>query len=155
MKTKLTIMLLAAFGLLACNPNQVYKEHKDVNGDMEWPASDQKEFSFEIEDPSATYTLAFSMQHITQYPFRKLVISTGLKNLKGETQSKIYELSVRDGKDDFIGEGAGDYYDFEEVIEKKMKFPDAGSYTFTMKPKMPRDPVPGIIEVGIIVEKNK
>jgi len=53
-----------------------------------------------------------------------------------------------------LGDGAGDIFDHQVLGLKNQVFPQNGTYTIKLQQYMRRDPLPGIMAVGVRVEKQ-
>ena len=53
-----------------------------------------------------------------------------------------------------LGSGIGDIYDHQFELLHDLKFNAAGTYKIILKQYMRKDPLPGILAVGIRVEKK-
>ena len=62
-------------------------------------------------------------------------------------------LAAPDGK--WLGEGLGDIYDNRYLFRKAFKFPKTGEYRIELIQAMRVNPLPGIMDAGIRIEKNE
>jgi gliding motility-associated lipoprotein GldH len=61
-------------------------------------------------------------------------------------------LAGKDGK--WLGEGLGDIWDNRILFKKNVSFPLKGEYRFELTQAMRLDPLPGIMDVGMRVERS-
>ena len=62
-------------------------------------------------------------------------------------------MSAPDGR--WLGDGLGDIFDNRILFKEGVKFPQAGEYRFELFQAMRINPLPGIMDAGIRIEKDK
>jgi gliding motility-associated lipoprotein GldH len=148
-------LILIGTGLLSCNPNVIIDDYHKFD-DYAWLIKDEQKFTFKIEDNALKYSILYNIRHALQYPYYNLYVTYELKDASGKVLStRLQELALYDAKTgEPLGDGLGDIYDRQLVCLSGVSFPAKGEYTFTIKQYMRQDPLPGIMSVGIKVEKE-
>jgi gliding motility-associated lipoprotein GldH len=146
------IIFLGLFFFSACDKNRIYEENIDVK-DYNWKIADVKEFSFAIKDTSKTYQIFFNIRNTLSYEYYNLYLS---QTLIGPTREKLYsrlhEMYLMDPKTgEPLGSGAGDIFDHTFLAVKTQRFAKAGTYKIRLRQYMRKNPLPGIMAVGIKV----
>jgi gliding motility-associated lipoprotein GldH len=87
------------------------------------------------------------------YRFSNLFLFVNTILPQGQTLRDTVEitLSAPDGK--WLGNGLGDIYDNRYLFRENFKFPQAGSYRFELIQAMRVNPLQGIMDAGIRIEK--
>ncbi|GAB3924304.1 hypothetical protein GCM10028804_24290 [Larkinella terrae] len=154
---KLQVGLLAGLWLLlaGCDENAVYKGIDDIKGGT-WYINNTPEFTFEITDTTATYSIYYNIRNSVSYPYYNLYIRRYLLDSDGKMlESKQDELTLLDPKTGKpYGDGLGDLFDHRISMMKKYRFSHSGKYTVRLRQYMRQNPLPEIYSVGVTVEKD-
>ena len=146
------LVLIAA--LTGCDENRLFEENQDV-ADNNWQIGWVPEFSFTVADNAPAYTIYFNIRNAIFYEFYNLYVRAELIGPNGQPlHLKLHEMYLMDkttGKP--LGDGAGDIFDHQFIAIKNFKFPQPGTYKIRLKQYMRKDPLPGIMAVGVRVEK--
>lgn len=155
MSGKIIYGLLIALVLSACAPdNRVYKKRLDLSPNVEWKLDDVKAFTFEIQDTTLFYELIVDLRYITGFPFDLSILDAKFTAPDGSDFSHQYQLKIRKENGEYIGDPGLDLWDVEQVIEEKFKFEQLGKYTISFTHAMPIDPLPYVLELGLVVNKK-
>jgi gliding motility-associated lipoprotein GldH len=65
------------------------------------------------------------------------------------------ELVLASQKGKWLGDGAGDIFDYRVALKKNVKFVQGGNYEFTFEQGMRVDPLPLIMDFGMAIEKSE
>jgi len=146
------LCLLAVF--TGCDANRVFEENQDIE-ENQWPIALAPNFSFEITDTTQQYHVYFNVRNAIQYPFYNLYLRHYLVGPDGQQLSsalhEMYLMDPKTGKP--LGNGTGDIFDHRFRAIKNIRFPKAGTYQIKLNQYMRQDPLPGIMAVGVRVEK--
>ena len=161
MKTKTIFFLSSAIMALmilftACSPEgQVYKDYQSTGDNTEWTKSKVPVFSFAIEDPSLAYDVQLAVRFAKGFPYTHLKVNVKIKSPSATVTEMPAEIRIRDEKGDYVGEVMGDIGDIEQSIQNGKVFTEKGTWEYTITSAMPQDPVPMIMEIGLIVKKGE
>ena len=139
--------------LISCgDKNRIYEQNIDIQ-ENNWRIEDTKEFKFEITDTTQVYNIYFNIRNALIYEYYNLYVSQTLINPAGEKIStKLHELYLMDKKTgEPLGKGAGDIFDHSVLALKKQQFSTPGTYTLRLTQYMRKNPLPGIMAVGVKV----
>src|SRR5687768_11715438 len=147
--------LLLTLALSSCDPNRVFEKNKDFK-DNSWAIADIQEYKFDIKDTSKKYAIYFNIRNAIFYEYYNLYLKHTLIGPDGkEISTNLHELFLMDKTTgEPLGDGAGDIFDHQVLGLKNQVFPQTGTYTIKLQQYMRRDPLPGIIAVGVRVEKQ-
>lgn len=151
------IACLLFYLLCSCGSNsqkQIYNQNTKFD-DIEWKKSDVLHYEFEIKDTSVQYDISFNIRHAGMYPFANLLFNVRLESPGGSTRIKDFEIFLRNSDGEFLGEGIGDYWDFEVNEMNGIYFSEPGIWKADIEHYMPMDIVPGIMEFGFSVDKSE
>ena len=155
-KYALLSCLLLLFVLSSCDKNRVFEKNKDFK-DNTWAIADIQEFKFEIKDTAPKYAIYFNIRNAIFYEYYNLYLKHTLIGPDGkEISTNLHELFLMDKKTgEPLGDGAGDIFDHQVLALKNQTFTQPGTYTIKLQQYMRRDPLPGIMAVGVRVEKQE
>ena len=155
MKKLFLIYILFLTFFISCKPDRIYEKHKKLSSEMIWLKKEKQEFKVEIKDQKIKYNQSVTMRYITGFPYKDLYIQVTTIAPSGQKSSKPYSLQVFDENKKYKGDGLGDYWDYEQPIEKNILFNETGSYTFIVEHVMPFDTIPFVMEIGMAIDKIK
>lgn len=138
--------------LAACDPNRHYEKNITINNYV-WNAAFVPEYMVAIRDTTQVYNLYLNIRHATHYPYRNIWLIVGMTGPDGRQHSRRIEVQLGDEKGRWFGDGLGDIWDYTTMIQQHAYFPAAGTYRFTVTHNMRQDPLPGIMSVGLRVER--
>lgn len=145
-------LLVLIVALSSCDQNRVFEENQDI-ADNNWQIRNVPVFSFSITDTKPTYNIYFNVRNAIFYEFYNLYVRAELIGPDGKPlQVKLHEMYLMDkttGKP--LGEGSGDIFDHQFLAIKNFTFPQPGTYQIRLKQYMRKDPLPGIMAVGVRV----
>lgn len=156
MKTSLFVSLLFIIGIatfVSCSESQVYKNFEDVK-QFSWEQQDAKTFSFEIQQADVPHRVHIALRHITETPLNNVPVKYTITAPGGSEETGTANIMLRDtetGK--LLGEVAYQFTDIDKVVEENWTPKAAGNYTVTVSHNGQQDPVPTVMEVGLLVEK--
>ncbi|WP_062545951.1 gliding motility lipoprotein GldH [Rufibacter tibetensis] len=149
-------MFLLSLGLFlgSCDSNRVFEEVQDIP-DNQWPVRLSPTFAFEVTDTTQAYNVFFNVRNALHYPFYNLYLRHYLIGPDGQqVNSMLHEMYLMDPKTgEPKGKGAGDIFDHQFRGLKNIRFQRAGQYKIRLNQYMRQDPLPGIMAIGVRVEK--
>lgn len=150
---KYILILLSSILLFAsCTQKHFYSEYKSVNT-KKWKSTDTVQFVVDIDDTNALYYMNVSVRHQKDYEFSNVWL-----NIFTEYHSakKTFRLEVplfkKDGKP--YGESSGSLCTQTIPFQEQIRFPQAGKYTIRIVQLMRKDPLDGISDVGVVIDKQ-
>jgi gliding motility-associated lipoprotein GldH len=141
--------------LWACSDNRVYEQVIDFDK-QEWIVTDKPSFEFEIEDVNSKYNVFSDIRNAVSYPYARFYFTYYLQDSSGmEIQKKLmgeYLFDAKTGKPSGKS-GIGDLYDHRFLLLQNFQFPKPGNYKIVLEQFMRMETLPGIVAIGIRVEK--
>jgi gliding motility-associated lipoprotein GldH len=135
----------------ACQRRTVYRDFKEFKN-YTWNKTDEFSFNIPIKQDKLTANISLAIRHVGEYPFDDLPLAAILTTPGGEviTVEKVINLKNENGE--FKGDVAGNLYDVDEILWKEYNFDSPGTYIIKLRNIMPRERIPGLVDIGIIVE---
>lgn len=151
---KIMAILFVAIFFAGCNKNKVYEEHKTNFPQFRWEKSNVVEFNPEITDTASDYEITVALRHIFGFNLESIKIDLEIISPSGKKTMNEYLLSFYDEQGNFLSLCAGDFCDMEQLIEDDFNFKETGEYQIKIYHRMEINPLPNIMEVGLIIEKS-
>jgi gliding motility-associated lipoprotein GldH len=133
-----------------------YKEYdKDSFPTYSWKDGQEVVFTPKIDDNTKTYQVTLGLRY--HYGFQNKSFGVNIKTISpsGKENSKDYDLKIKDDNNKHIGSCSGDICDLETVVLDDLKFEEVGEYKISIRHNERGYRIPGIMEVGLIIdEKN-
>ena len=148
------IMLAVLFS--ACDENRVYEKNNDFQNRY-WVVNEKPAFEFDIAEDQYNYNLYCDIRNTVSFPYSRLFFNYQLEDSAGVVlQKKLTEKTLFDPKTGkpFGSSGLGDIYDHRVTILSNYHFPYKGKYRVRFEQYMRLDTLPGVLAVGLRVEKR-
>jgi gliding motility-associated lipoprotein GldH len=142
--------------LLSCQPgNRIYSKNQDLSPQLTWSRKDVKTFVIPVEEIDQEHTLRIAFRYAEGFPYESMLIQVREIAPSGEETVSPYTLTVRNKKGEYIGEPGLDIWDSEHVVDTKKKYTEKGEYTYKIEQAMTLDPVQLVMEIGMILDRNR
>ena len=147
-------IIFFAFLFQSCDPGRVFEENQEIEKSL-WNAKQPLVFLANITDTVSGHNVYLNIRNAGVYPFSNifLFLNTTLPDGRLDRDTVEILLASPDGK--WLGKGLGDIWDNQVLFKSNVRFPKAGEYRFEMIQAMRLDPLPGIMDAGIRIEKSK
>lgn len=144
------VLLLAA----ACTPNRTYETTETISG-QKWYRSDTLAMQVAISDTSASYNLFFVVRHTNDFPFRNLWMRLYTYYPSGKTGMLREQVILGDNAtQQWLTDCLQNTCNGLIPIVEGLKFSEVGTYRFTVHHIMRTNPLPGIMDVGLRLERQ-
>jgi len=145
---------VGAICLQGCDESMVFEKNQKIN-DYNWDQNNVLTFLVDIRDTSSYHNIYLNVRNAGNYRFSNLFIfiNTRLPNGRMQRDTAECTLASPDGK--WLGEGLGDIWNNRILFKEHFRFPQPGEYRFDMIQAMRVNPLPGILDAGIRIEKEK
>lgn len=153
----LIALFITTFFLAACDDTRVYEEITDLDK-RQWLITEKPQFEFVIDDVNAKYNLYGDIRNSISYPYSRFFFTYYLQDSTGlEVQKNLMSEFLFDAKTGkpFGKSGIGDLYDHRFLLQKNYQFKNKGKYRVVFEQFMRMDTLPGILAVGLRVEKSR
>ncbi len=148
------IALLLTFTLISCDSNRVYEEYKEID-DYLWHNENKLKFEFDIQDTTSLHNIFINVRHANVYPYSNLWLFINSSAPNGLQNIDTVECVLAGPKGNWAGDGLGDIWDIQLPWQYNTRFPIAGKYTVEFEQAMRTDILPGIMDIGLRVEKSE
>ena len=127
--------------------------------DEAWDRSFTPEFGFEVSDTVQHHDLYIDVRHTGDYPFSDLFLFVDLYGPDDRHLRDTVECLLADPTGRWYGKGTGfifaDRFEAHVLYKLKNRFPAPGRYTIKLEQAMRTEKLPGVIDVGVSVERSR
>ncbi len=154
MKKRAILGIVILFGVAACD--HVYREYdKDSFSTMSWKDGQTVTFTPVIEDTGKPCRIELGIRHHYGLNVEKFGVQVLVTSPSGKEERLALAVVVKDPSGERIGDCMGDICDLETAIADDYKFAEAGTYTVSVSHTEHGYQIPGIMEVGLIIDEKE
>ncbi|NOX48906.1 MAG: gliding motility lipoprotein GldH [Chlorobi bacterium] len=157
MKKHISNFLLFAVAILlliSCSDQKVFEQYHKFEK-FSWNRFEFVDFETQIEDTESEYDIYLNLRHLPEYPYRNFDFNFTIYTPSGEMRTSNYEIKLYDNQGNRLSECLGDYCDMKIPVRKGFRFSEPGTVKFEIENRMTKLETPGVMEVGLIIEKSE
>ena len=156
-RLKHNIFILFVFSALSvcivgCGKNVLLSKYTTLPEEG-WKTENKLTFEVDVKDNKPYHNVFLTVRHADSYPFSNLFVFLTTTYPDGKKSTDTLECILANKKGEWQGDGAGDIWDNKIPIKKNVMFPTTGKYTFTFEQGMRMNPLPLIMDFGMVIEK--
>ena len=153
LSTIIPVLILIAVGS-QCKQVALFERLQNVDN-ASWQSAQIPELKLTISDTVSTYNVFLVIRHTNQYAYRNLWLNVGVKQ-PADTAFKYQPFNVQLAANDrWLGNGMDDIFENRQLLfPQPVKFSRVGDVTFSLQHTMRQNPLPGVLQVGIRIEKK-
>lgn len=129
-------------------------ETADVSLDG-WESESAVAFHWDVQDTLVTHDLMLDIRHASTYPYSNLYLFLTYRFPNGKSRVDTVECTLADDRGRWRGRGFGDLVDQRFLLQSGIRFPLQGRYGLEVVHGMRQDPVEGVANVGIRLERKE
>jgi gliding motility-associated lipoprotein GldH len=140
--------------MTSCDKQRVFEQNQKIK-DRSWSENFIPEFNVKIDDTISYYNMYINVRNADSYRFSNLYIFMTTTLPQGQIEKDTLQLLLANEQGKWLGSGLGDIFENRILFKEKFKFINQGTYKIKLEQAMRLNPLPGILDVGIRVEKAK
>lgn len=148
----LTVFSLLSVLFVSCNGKVVYSKYETLPEEG-WKIENKLSYEVDIEDASSFNNVFLTVRHADSYPYSNLFVFLTTTYPNGKITVDTLECILANKKGEWQGDGAGEIWDNKIPLKQNLRFPQKGKYKFTFEQGMRSNPLPLIMDFGMIIEK--
>jgi gliding motility-associated lipoprotein GldH len=139
--------------LTACKQVNLFERLENIPK-AAWAANYKPSFTFNISDTNSLYNLYVTVRHTNSYSYNNLWLQSSLL-LPGDTLATTQKLDLQlANPDGWIGTGMDDIYEQRiKITATPTAIKKPGPITISLSQIMRQNPLLGILQMGVRVEK--
>ena len=147
------LLIIAGSCLLSCTQVDVFEKNVAIPK-SEWRYDYQPAFQFTINDTGSLYNLYIVLRHTDSYRYNNIWLNVGTQSPGDSVRYQRFDLQLGTDANGWEGTGMGDIWELRKTITNgPFKFNRPGNYNFTVAQVMRENPLAGVMNVGVRVEK--
>jgi gliding motility-associated lipoprotein GldH len=153
-KPKFFLLFLMVIALLSCNNRKEFEQYQKFEK-QSWHRFNIVKFEVPVSDIRNPYNIELIIRHLPEFIIKDLPTNVTIYTPSGEmrTSEHILNFTGTDGKN--LSKCLGDLCDITFNLREDFVFPEPGTYQIEIENKWPKLELPGILEVGLILEKSQ
>lgn len=136
----------------SCARNDIYFEYRPVDPEA-WSMDSVCTFAVEVHDTTSAYDLYLYTRNTPAYPYQNLWLFLNELSPDSTLVADTIEFYLADHRGQWLGTGMGAWKEMPVLYRQAVRFPRPGTYTYTIRHGMRTDPLRGIHDIGMRVEK--
>lgn len=147
-------ILFSAMAMLvsACGNKPLFEQNTEIKT-RQWDLNEPVVFKVNVDDTLSRFNVYINLRNTGQYRYSNLYLflTTQYPDKRIEKDTLDITLAEDDGR--WKGNGLGDLFFNQFLFASNVSFISKGEYTFTVQQGMRTNPLPGIADVGLRIEK--
>ena len=131
----------------------VYEDNVRIP-EKKWHRADRVRFEAEITDTLSGCNILINVRNNSDYKYMELWLFVDSRSPSGNTRRDTVKVMLADHRGKWTGNGLGSKYDNRIVFHKNVRFPVSGVYVFEYEQAMRDEPLIGIDDIGLRIEKS-
>lgn len=153
MKRASLLLFAAAVTLMtSCNSKTIF-DHTKTIPDGVWNEYNKLVFEVPVEDTLNTYDFYLNLRHSVDYRYANIYFFIRSEFPGGRKAVDTLDCILADKQGKWYGKGLSDVKDNQILLRRGLRFPEKGTYTFTIEQAMREKDLKGIKDVGIRIIK--
>jgi len=148
------LFFVLLFVTLGCNNSKVFEEYKKFDN-LSWHRFNYLEFEVPVDDTETAFDIFLSLRHLPEFPHKQLPVNFTIYSPSGEMRTADHVLELNDEAGNSLSKCLGDFCDVSILLREDFNFSEPGIYSFRVENKWTKVDLPGITEVGLLIEKSK
>ena len=148
----LVLLFVILFSLESCDPKRVYEKNEKI-ANNNWDQNAPLVFLVNIKDTLYPHNVYINVRNAGFFGFSNLFLFINTRFPQGQLERDTLECLLASPEGKWLGEGLGDLFDNRILFKKNVRFPQEGEYRFELIQAMRINPLPGIMDAGIRIEK--
>ncbi len=154
----LCVVAAALWLLSSCGAKSSYYQNQEAIPGAKWDYKFQPVFKVDINDIKAQYRFYLLIRHDESYPNANFWFRLNLKGPGDKTfkDGPRIQKDLADPKGEWLGRGMGGIWEHKIPLSAKEipQFSKPGTYEIRIEQVMRDNPLPSVLNVGLIIEKQ-
>ena len=145
-------MFFVCLTLFSCDTAKIYENNITVS-EQGWRSAEPAMFEVEITDTETPCNVYINVRNNNNYKYMDLWLFVDIYSPLGYIERDTIKIMLADHRGKWLGHGLGSKYDSRIFLRRNFRFPVTGKYIFKYEQGMRDEPLLGIDDVGLRVEK--
>jgi len=146
--------MLVSLGLCACDPDRIYESNVGIPAEG-WRRAEYSRFEVEIADTLRPCNIYINVRNNSNYKYMDFWLFVNVYSPMGMMERDTVKIMLADHRGKWLGHGLGKKFDTRMVFRQNARFPISGKYIFEYEQAMRDEPLIGIEDIGLRIERNE
>ena len=146
----LIAVILATIGCREDNPNEIYYPFQNEI----WQRFNILSFELPVEKADKPYKIMLFARHNQDFPYKALDFNMVMNTPSGEERINEYRLKVKNRAGEFLGSCENEICEAAIILKKEIYITKSGLLLIELENLTPRIETPGLLGVGVRLEKR-
>ena len=137
----------------ACDPDKIYESNVAIPSDG-WRRDHRARFEVEITDTIHPCNIYINVRNNIHYKYMDFWLFVDVYAPTGLVARDTVKIILADHRGKWLGNGLGSKFDTRLIFRKNLRFPASGKYVFEYEQAMRDEPLTGIEDIGLRIEKQ-
>ena len=138
--------------VVACN-GPVYESYEKIDPSG-WHQDSTAKFQFEISDSIQAYNLFIDVRNQGSYEYSNLWLFLNILAPDSTLMRDTLNITLAKPDGAWLGKGTGGIYELQYPYRQNILFPFTGTYEIEIEQAMRDEPLSGVQNIGIKIDKN-
>jgi gliding motility-associated lipoprotein GldH len=139
--------------LNSCDPNRIYENNISFSSDG-WQRAEHARFEVDIADTIQPCNIYINVRNNNNYKYMEFWLFVDVHSPTNMLARDTVKIMLADHRGKWLGHGLGSKFDTRMVFRKSIRFPVSGKYVFEYEQAMRDEPLTGIEDIGLRIEKH-
>jgi gliding motility-associated lipoprotein GldH len=139
--------------ITSCDQHRIFEENHAI-ADGSWDYNKPVSFTVNIEDTTSVCNMYLNIRNQGNYRFSNLFLFINTLLPQGQHLRDTVEITLASPDGKWLGKGIGDLYANRYLFRKNFRFPQKGNYQFELIQAMRVNPLQGVLDAGIRIERT-
>ncbi|MDR0814780.1 MAG: gliding motility lipoprotein GldH [Bacteroidales bacterium] len=153
MKRIVIASIAVVFVLVACDRQKIYEDGFRVP-ETGWKQSEMAIFEVNVTDTASLCNVYINVRNTNRYKWMELWLFVNVHTPSGVLQRDTVKIGIADERGKWLGNGLGSKFDNSLLWQRNVRFPETGVYTFEYEQGMRDEPLLGVDDIGLRIEKS-
>ena len=136
----------------SCDPGKIYENNFAISSEG-WRRADRVRFEVEIADTLQPCNIYINVRNNIHFKYMDFWLFVDIQSPAGMVARDTVKIMLADHRGKWLGHGLGSKFDSRLVFRKNLRFPASGKYVFEYEQAMRDEPLSGIEDIGLRIEK--
>ena len=138
--------------LVSCSHNEIFFEYHTFKNDG-WDRKDAAVFHINMDNTTDLFDVSLEIRNNNDYPFRNIWLFVDSQAPGGDVQTDTIGVNLADAYGKWQGKGIS-LYSLAIPYKTGVRFPQKGTYTYSIRHGMSENPLKGISDIGLKISKK-
>jgi len=153
-KTFIFFCAVTVISFMSCVNRTEFEQYQKFEK-QSWNRFNIIKFEVPVNDIKTAFDITLVIRHLPEFKIKELPVNVTMYMPSGEIRSAEHIIKFTDNAGESLSECLGDLCDLSFVLRDGFIFPEIGTVRIEIENKWPRLELPGILEVGLILQKSQ